>query len=93
MTGEFELLLTQRLHLVTEAEIDLSAQRDEALELGSGLTKFELSARLKYEVVRKLAPYLGLVWEQHLGDTADFARASGKDPDSVSLVTGVSFWF
>ena len=52
------------------------------LGIGSGLTKLELGLRVRYEVRRELAPYVGVAWQQLLFGTADFARARGEDPQS-----------
>jgi copper resistance protein B len=49
--------------------------------------------RLRYEVRREIAPYVGVVWERKLGDTGDFARASGEARENLQLVLGARFWF
>lgn len=91
--GEYELLLTQQLILQPSAEFNLAAQKVQELGIGSGLTDIELGLRLRYEVVREFAPYIGINWERKIGKTADFAREEGEDVDTLSFVTGVRFWF
>jgi len=61
--------------------------------LGAGLTDAELGLRLRYEISRGFAPYVGLSYEAKTGRTADFARADGKDAAGASLVAGVRLWF
>jgi copper resistance protein B len=61
--------------------------------IGSGLSDFELGLRLRYEIVKEFAPYVGVEWARKVGDTARFARTAGEDADSVSLVMGVRLWF
>jgi copper resistance protein B len=61
--------------------------------VGSGLTDFELGARLRYEIRRELAPYVGVEWSRKAGDTARLSRLAGEDPDAVSFVAGVRVWF
>lgn len=91
--AEFDLLITQKLILQSGAELGLSAQTVEALHTGAGLTGLKLGLRLRYEIVREFAPYVGLLWERKLGRTADFARNEGEDPDAIAFVAGLRFWF
>lgn len=90
---EYDLLLTQRLVLQPRAELSLSAQDVPELELGSGVTSAEAGLRLRYEIDRQFAPYIGVSWHDRFGDTADFVRASGEDPESVSFIIGVKAWY
>ena len=50
-------------------------------------------ARLRYEIDRQFAPYLGLSWHEKFGETADFARLEGEDTHSVSFVLGLRLWY
>ena len=91
--AEYELLLTQRLIAKPSAELNAAIQDLEELGIGSGLSEVELGLRLRYEIVRELAPYLGVSWERKIGPTADFARRQGADVGDLTFVTGVRFWF
>ncbi len=90
---EYELLFTQRLILQPEAEANLYGKADPARQLGSGLSDLELGLRLRYEVRRQFAPYLGVVWSRSFGGTADRVRESGGDASDVQLVAGLRAWF
>lgn len=90
---EYELLLTQRLILQPAAEVNLAASSDRAIGAGSGVRDIELGLRLRYEIVRKFAPYIGVNWERSLGQTEDLARQEGEDPNNLALVAGLRFWF
>lgn len=92
-TGYYDQRITQRLILQPRVEFNLSAQDVPELRLGAGVTDIELGLRLRYEVTREFAPYLGISYDAKTGRSADFARADGKDPSSASLVVGVRFWF
>ena len=92
-SGEFELLITQRLVLQPKVEFDLYGKDDPENAIGSGLADSEIGLRLRYEIRREIAPYLGLVWTRSYGDTADFARAAGDDVDELRLVAGLRLWF
>ena len=88
-----ELHVTNRLSLEPSLEIDWNGQSDPARAQWSGLADAELGLRLRYEVRREVAPYLGLVRERRFGQTADFARAANRDPDDTQFVAGIRLWF
>jgi copper resistance protein B len=90
---EYELLFTQRLILQAEGEANLYGKSDPARELGSGLSDLEIGLRLRYEVRRQFAPYVGVVWSRQFGGTADQVRASGGDVSEVQFVAGLRAWF
>jgi len=90
---EYELLLTQRLILTPDIEINLYGQNDPNVGIGSGLSDIEAGLRLRYEIRRQFAPYIGVNWSIVLGNTADFAKIAGKDTSEVQLVIGLRAWF
>lgn len=90
---EYEELLTQRLVLQPKFEVNLYGKDDPARGVGSGLSDAELGVRLRYEFKREFAPYVGVVWRQRYGRTADFARAQGQPPSELQFVAGLHFWF
>ncbi|GGE39129.1 hypothetical protein GCM10011367_11940 [Marinicauda pacifica] len=91
--AEYELLLTQRLVLQPRAELSFSAQDVPELGLGAGLSSAEAGARLRYEIDRQFAPYIGVSWQEKFGKTVDFAQLEGEDTHSVSFVLGVRLWY
>ncbi len=93
LEGYYDQRITQRLILQPRAELNLAAQDVPENGIGSGLSDIELGLRLRYEIKRQFAPYVGLSWDRKLGDTADFARAAGEDPSSTSFVFGIRTWF
>lgn len=88
-----EVLFTNRLILQPLVELDWYGQDDPGRGIGSGLASGEIGLRLRYEIRREVAPYIGIVREKKFGSTADFARAAGVDPDDTRLVAGVRLWF
>jgi copper resistance protein B len=92
-SAEYDLLFTQRIILQPKIEFDLYGRDDPRNGIGSGLADSEISLRLRYEIRRELAPYVGIVWTRSFGDTADFARAAGDDDDDVQFVAGLRAWF
>jgi copper resistance protein B len=92
-SGEYDMLITQRLILQPELEFNLYGKDDPENGVGSGLSDIELGARLRYEIRREFAPYIGVHWERKFGDTAELARRSGEEVDEVIFVAGVRAWF
>lgn len=90
---EYELLLTNRLILQPQVEFTLLGRDDPALRLGSGLAQSATGLRLRYEIRREFAPYLGYQWSHHYGRSADFARAAGEPSSDRGWVAGLRFWF
>ncbi|KAF0183403.1 MAG: copper resistance protein B [Alphaproteobacteria bacterium] len=91
--GTYDLRLMQRLILQPRAEMNLAAQDIPEIGIGSGVSNLELGVRLRYEIRRNFAPYVGISYDEKFGDTADFARAAGEDPSRASLVFGLRAWF
>jgi len=91
--GSYDLQLTQRLVFQPRAELNFAAKNDSGIGLGSGLTDAELGLRLRYEIQREFAPYIGVSWERKFGDTADYARADGERAETTSFVVGLRAWY
>lgn len=91
--AEYDLLITQRLIAQPRAELNFAFQDIEELGIGSGLSTAELGLRLRYEIRREVAPYIGVSWTRAVGDTADFARDEGENVSSVSFIAGIRLWF
>ncbi len=91
--AEYELLITQRLILQPEFEANLYGKPDPAWRLGSGLSDASLGLRLRYEIRREFAPYIGVVWQRVFGGTAGFRRAENQSVFDRQLVAGVRVWF
>lgn len=91
--AEYELLLTNRLVLQPLVEANLHGRDDRVRGIGSGLSTIEVGLRLRYEVVREFAPYIGIVRERAFGNTADFRRDEGEDIDDTRIVAGLRIWF
>lgn len=89
----YDQRITQRWILQPSAELNFAAQDMPEQEIGSGLSTAEMGLRLRYEIAREFAPYIGVTWERSFGDTARLARISRDDADSTSLVIGVRAWF
>ena len=90
---EYDWLLTQRLVLQPRLEAELALHDVPELAVGSGLVETDLGLRLRYEITRKFAPYVGVRWARRYGSTADRARARGDDVEDVAFLAGFRAWF
>lgn len=90
---EYDLRLTQRAYLQPRMEAAVAASRVEAFGVGEGLNSLRFGLRLRYELQREFAPYVGAYWGKQFGDTADMTRAAGGDTERSGIVVGVRTWF
>ncbi|ACK67584.1 copper resistance B precursor [Rippkaea orientalis PCC 8801] len=90
---EQELLITQQLILQPRFEINVAAQEVENFDIGSGINDIELGLRLRYEINRNYAPYVGINWIRLVGETEQFAREEGESVDNFSVVGGIRMLF
>jgi copper resistance protein B len=88
-----DLLLTQRLILEPHIEVNLHAQDVPERNIGAGISDVEGGLQLRYEITRKFAPYLDIVYERALGETESLMRDAGEEVEETSLRAGVRFWF
>ena len=91
--AEYDLRLTQHLIFQPSAEINLSAADIPEFHIASGITAIELGARLRYEVRRDFAPYVGVEWESAVGETRDLLESSAEEAEATRLVVGLRAFF
>jgi copper resistance protein B len=90
--ASYDMLLTQRLVLEPRLEANFYGKDDFERGLGTGLADASLALRLRYEIRRELAPYVGVEWADEYGGTEDLTRAAGGDPSDARVVLGLRFW-
>lgn len=93
LDASYELLFTQKIILQPRIEANAYGQGDRERGLGSGLADLSVQLRLRYEIGREFAPYIGVEWVRLFGKTEEFARAAGEDANDVRFVAGLRFWF
>lgn len=91
--AEYELLFTQQLILTPDIEVNVYGQNDEATGTGSGLSDVSGGLRLRYEIKRELAPYIGVTWQRNYGKTADYSAQRGKTAQDTQWVIGLRAWY
>ena len=89
----YDLLITQRLILQPEAEINFYSKADPGRKIGTGLSDIDAGVRLRYEISRKFAPYAGVAYVGRFGQTAHFAQRDGEGAAAVQFLFGIRSWF
>ena len=89
----YELLLTNRLILEPQIELNFYSKSDPGRGTGSGLSDLDAGLRLRYEFTRKFAPYIGVVFEDKFGGSAAFARRQGETVNDARFAVGIRSWF
>lgn len=89
----YELLLTNRLILEPQIELNFYSKSDPGRSTGSGLSDLDAGLRLRYQFTRKFAPYIGVVFEDKFGDSAAFARRQGETVNDARFAVGIRSWF
>lgn len=77
--ASYDLRLTQKLILQPRLEGDLAE---------AGAARLEGGVRLRYEITREFAPYVGVVRERAFGPAVE----SGERAGSTAVVIGVKVW-
>jgi copper resistance protein B len=90
---DYELLLTQRLILEPEFELQAFGRDDRENLIGAGISSTGLALRLRYEILRELAPYIGVAWTRLHGNTSEIAKTAGTDTSDVQWLAGLRWWF
>ena len=91
--GYYDQRITQRLILQPRAELNFAAQNSREIGVGAGVSDAEIGLRLRYDIRREIAPYVGLQYRRAFGKTRDYFRAEGEDAAGWSVLAGVRTWF
>lgn len=91
--AEYDLLFTQKLILSPEVEMNFFGQNDEATNSGAGLSNVDAGLRLRYEIQREFAPYIGILWSKKFCNTKDFVRHQNETVSDVQWTIGLATWF
>jgi len=93
LKAEHDLLLTNRLVLQPKVEAELAGKADPRRDVDAGLSAVEAGLRLRYEIRRELAPYVGVNWQRAAGRGTGHVEAASRPTSGVSVVAGLRFWF
>lgn len=93
LSAEYEWMFTQRWVLSPEIEVNFHSKDDIETGVGSGLSDSQIGLRLRYEIKREFAPYIGINWNKKYGNTATLAKNGGGIVDDTQFVVGIRAWF
>ena len=91
-TGTYETLLTQRLVLQPRFDTEIAFQKDSEFGVSRGVNDVEFGLRLRYEVRREFAPYIGVTFRQSFDATAQRVTREGGVPNALEFVVGLRVW-
>lgn len=91
--ASYDLYLTQRLVLQPQFETNWYTKIDRSRDVGAGLSDIDMGLRLRYEVTRKISPYIGVAYQRYFGGTLNLRREEGRDPDDLRFLVGIRTWF
>ncbi len=86
--AEYEALLTQKLVLTPSIALAAYSKDIPEMEIGSGLSYMTFGARLRYEFIRELAPYVGVEWRKNFANTKRFSSLN-----ETYMIAGLRVWF
>ena len=93
LEASYDILITQRLILQPQIELNLYSKADPVRLVGAGFSDIDTGLRLRYEFSRNFAPYLGVVYEGRFGQSASYARRLGESTGDFRFAFGVRVWF
>jgi copper resistance protein B len=93
LEGSYDLLITQKLILQPQIEMNFYTKDDPTRHVGAGLAEIDAGLRLRYEITRKFAPYLGVTYTGKIGQTAYIAGAEGAATEEIRFAIGIRAWF
>jgi copper resistance protein B len=93
LVASYDLLITQRLILQPEIELNFYSKADPSRMVGAGLADIDTGLRLRYEISRKFAPYVGIAYAGKFGQTAQMAQRAGDSAGALQFVFGIRSWF
>lgn len=91
--ASYDYRFTQRLILQPQIETNWYSRGEEARGVGGGLSDIDSGLRLRYEISRKFASYIGVTYQRFFGPTATFREADGSSRNDWRAVVGVRAWF
>lgn len=93
LEGSYDILLTNRLILQPQVELNAYSQSDRRRGVGSGLSDIDTGLRLRYEIWRKVAPYVAVTYDSPLYKARRIARQQGEGAAQARFTFGIRSWF
>jgi copper resistance protein B len=92
INGSYDLFITQRLVVQPQAELNFYSKDDPGRKIGSGISDMDAGIRIRYQISRKVSPYIGYAYNGEYGGTATYAQESGEHRSDPSFTFGIRIW-
>lgn len=93
INASYDILITNRLIAQPQIEMNFYSKRDPGRGLGAGLSEVDTGFRVRYELSRKFAPYIGFAYTGDVGQTATYTREEGGLASDPRMVFGARIWY
>lgn len=91
-SGTYDVLLSQWLILQPRVDTEIAASGDKDFGAPRGVNEVGTSARLRYEIRREFAPYVGVGYQQSYDIRRTRILNEGGSPNGLQLVFGIRVW-
>lgn len=91
--GPYDILITNRLIAQPQFELNLYSKSNPSRGIGPGVSELDTGLRIRYELSRKFAPYIGFAYRGNYGQTATFTREKGGNPEDPRFIFGIRLWY
>ncbi len=91
--GSYDILITNRLIAQPQFEINFYSKSNRSRGIGSGLSELDTGLRIRYEISRRFAPYIGFAYTGAFGETATFTREEGGIVNDPRFIFGARVWY
>jgi copper resistance protein B len=93
LEATYDWRITQRLILQPTIETNIYSKDDPERDVGKGFSDLQAGLRLRYDITRQFAPYVGVETVHQYGKTAELLRANNEPTSKTVAVAGVRLWF
>lgn len=76
-----------------QAAMNIYSKDNDDMSVGRGISDISTGLRLRYEISRQFAPYIGVEWKTLAGNTYDLAKDHGESTSDTRFIAGARFWF
>lgn len=90
---ENDFLMSQKIILQPYAQVNLSAQKAAEQNIGAGVTDAQIGLQTRYEITKRIAPYIDVHYGQKFGATKSIAENNHEDSSEAVGAIGIRFMF
>lgn len=92
LEAEFPVLITQRLVAEPAFEVNAALQSVRRFDVRSGFNDYEFGLRIRYEIRREFAPYIGWTRTQRVGGNGAVISPEPRAVPGTRFVMGLRLW-